>query len=129
MPTIIRSSSIIKAAGNPSGPDLDGNPKIIEELIGKVNSNTEVVSIAKMKSPGGWIELGQTPEFDEYTIVLNGTLQVETKEGTVDIRAGEAVIANKGEWIRYSSPLPGGAEYIAVCLPAFSPEIVHRDKD
>jgi len=129
MPTIIRSSSIIKSAGNPSWPGLDGNPKIIEELIGKVNSNTEVVSIAKMKSPGGWIELGQTPEFDEYTIVLNGTLQVETKEGTVDIRAGEAVIANKGEWIRYSSPLPGGAEYIAVCLPAFSPEIVHRDKD
>ena len=129
MPTIIRSSSIIKAAGNPSWPGIDGNPKIIEELIGKVNSNTEVVSIAKMKSPGGWIELGQTPEFDKYTIVLNGTLQVETKEGTVDIRAGEAVIANKGEWIRYSSPLPEGAEYIAVCLPAFSPEIVHRDKD
>lgn len=129
MPTIIRSSSIIKAAGNPSGPDLDGKPKVIEELIGRVNSKTEDISIAKMKSPAGWAEPGQIPEFDEYTIVLKGTLRVESKGETIDVKQGEAIIAHKGEWVRYSSPLPEGAEYIAICLPAFSPEIVHRNKD
>lgn len=121
MPTIIRSPSIIKPAGS--------KPKIIKEFIGRVNSNTEVISIAQMKSPDGWVEPGQTPEFDEYTIVLKGTLRVESKEGTIDVNQGEAIIAHKGEWVRYSSPLPEGAEYIAVCLPAFSPEIVNRDKD
>jgi len=121
MPTVIRSSSIIKAVGN--------KPKVIEEFIGRLNSKTEVVSIAKMKSPAGWIEPGQTPEFDEYTIVLKGTLQVVSKGKTIDVKQGEAIIAHKGEWVRYSSPLPEGAEYIAVCLPSFSPEIVHRDKD
>ncbi len=119
MPTIIRSSSIIKSAGN--------KPKIIEEFIGRVNSKTDGVSIARMKSPAGWVEPGQTPEFDEYTIVLNGVLRIETKEKKFDIKQGEAIIVHKGEWIRYSSPLPEGAEYIAVCLPAFSPEIVNRD--
>ena len=119
MPTIIRSSSIIKSAGN--------KPKIIEEFIGRVNSKTDGVSIARMKSPAGWVEPGQTPEFDEYTIVLNGVLRIETKEKKFDIKQGEAIIVHKGEWIRYSSPLPECAEYIAVCLPAFSPEIVNRD--
>ncbi|MCH7962764.1 MAG: cupin [Bacteroidetes bacterium] len=129
MVTFIKSPSIIEAAGNPSGPDLDGKPKVIEEFIGRVNSKTEVVSIAKMKSPAGWIEPGQTPVFDEYTIVLKGTLRVESKGKTTDVKQGEAIIAHKGEWVRYSSPLPEGAEYIAVCLPAFSPEIVHRNKE
>ncbi|MCH8033139.1 MAG: cupin [Bacteroidetes bacterium] len=129
MVTFIKSPSIIEAAGNPSGPDLDGKPKVIEEFIGRVNSKTEVVSIAKMKSPAGWIEPGQTPVFDEYTIVLKGTLRIESKGKTTDVKQGEAIIAHKGEWVRYSSPLPEGAEYIAVCLPAFSPEIVHRNKE
>ena len=120
MTTFIKSPSIIEAAGN--------KPKIIEEFIGRVNSKTEVVSIAKMKSLGGWIEPGQTPEFDEYTIVLKGTLRVETKGETIDVKQGEAIIVHKGEWVRYSSPLSEGAEYIAVCIPAFSPEIVHRQE-
>ncbi len=118
MPTFIKSPSIIKAAGN--------KPKVIEEFIGRVNSHTEGVSIARMKSPAGWIEPGQTPEFDEYTIVLKGMLRAETKNDSFDIKAGEAIIVSKGEWIKYSSPDIEGAEYIAVCLPAFSPEIVHR---
>jgi mannose-6-phosphate isomerase-like protein (cupin superfamily) len=120
MPTLIKSPAIIKAAGN--------KPKIIEEFIGKVNSKSGELSIAKMKSPGGWEEPGQTPEFDEYTIVLKGLLRVETKSGSIDVKAGEAIITHKGEWIRYSTPNPEGAEYIAVCLPAFSPETVHRDE-
>ncbi len=120
MVTFINSPSIIEAAGN--------KPKIIEEFIGRVNSKTEVVSIAKMKSPGGWIEPGQTPEFDEYTIVLKGTLRVESKGKTIDVKQGEAIIVHKGEWVKYGSPLPEGAEYIAVCIPAFSPEIVHRQE-
>ena len=119
MPTFINSPSIIKAAGN--------KPKVIEEFIGRVNSDTEGVSIARMKSPSGWVEPGQIPEFDEYTIVLKGTLRVETKNESFDIKEGEAIITHKGEWVRYSSPLPDGAEYIAVCLPAFSPDAVHRD--
>ena len=120
MPTIIKNPTKIEAAGN--------KPKIIEEFIGRVNSSTEQISVAKMKSPQGWLEPGQTPEFDEYTIVLKGLLRVETKEKTFDIKAGEAIITHKGEWIRYSSPEPGGAEYIAICYPAFSPDTVHRDE-
>ncbi len=115
----ITKPSVITAAGN--------KPKRIEEFIGRVNSGTSAVSIARMKSPEGWIEPGQTPAFDEYTVVLAGTLRVETKTAVYDVRAGEAIIAAKGEWIRYSTPAPGGAEYIAVCLPAFSPDSVHRD--
>ena len=115
------SPAIVKAAGN--------KPKIIEEFIGRVNSSTESVSIARMKSPGGWIEPGQTPKFDEYTIVLRGTLHVVTKTKTIDVTAGQAIIVTKEEWVQYSSPKADGAEYIAVCLPAFSPDIVNRDID
>jgi ethanolamine utilization protein EutQ (cupin superfamily) len=119
MVRLIKSPSVIKSAGN--------MPKIIEEFIGKVNSGNNDVSIARMKSPGGWIEPGQTPEFDEYTLVLKGTLHVKTKNKTIVVAAGRAVIINKGEWVQYSSPEADGAEYIAVCLPAFSPDSVHRD--
>ncbi len=100
---------------------------MIEEFFGKVNSGTAEVSIAKMCSPEGWKEPGQTPEFDEYTVVIAGTLCVETKDGKVEVKAGQAIIAPKGEWVRYSTPDDSGAEYMAVCLPAFSPETVHRD--
>lgn len=120
MPTLINSPTIIKAAGN--------KLKIIEEFIGRVNSKSEQLSIAKMTSPAGWEEPGQTPDFDEYTIVLKGLLKVETQTGHIDVEAGQAIITHKGEWIRYSTPNPEGAEYIAVCLPAFSPETVHREK-
>jgi mannose-6-phosphate isomerase-like protein (cupin superfamily) len=120
MVTKIQSPTLIKSEGN--------KPKVIEEYIGQVNSGTAQVSVAKMRSPGGWLEPGQTPEFDEYTLVIAGTLRVDTREGSVDINAGEAVIAPKGEWVRYSSPTEEGAEYIAVCLPAFNPENVHRDE-
>jgi mannose-6-phosphate isomerase-like protein (cupin superfamily) len=116
----IDKPTIIEAAGN--------KPKVIEEYIGCVNSQTSDVSIARMKSPAGWEEPGQTPEFDEYTVVLQGLLRVKTKEKELDIRSGEAVIVNKKEWVRYSSPGEGGAEYISVCLPAFSPDTVHRDE-
>jgi mannose-6-phosphate isomerase-like protein (cupin superfamily) len=109
----------VAAAGN--------KPKIIQEFIGRVNSKSEDVSIAHMKSPPGWVEPGQTPQFDEYTIVLAGALRIEHKDGALEVRAGQAVITHKGEWVRYSTPGPDGAEYIAVCLPAFSPETVHRD--
>jgi mannose-6-phosphate isomerase-like protein (cupin superfamily) len=115
----IARPSIVRAAGN--------KPKIIEEFIGRVNSRTDPVSVARMKSPSGWVEPGQTPEFDEYTVVLRGMLRVTTREGTIDVRAGEAVIANRGEWVQYSTPTAEGAEYIAVCVPAFSPASVHRD--
>ncbi|MCP5049200.1 MAG: cupin [bacterium] len=118
MSTKINQPTIIKAAGN--------KPKRIEEFIGHVNSGTGDVSVAKMTSPSGWVEPGQTPEFDEYTVVLKGTLKVESKNGVKEISAGEAVIAHKGEWVRYSTPGPEGAEYIAVCLPAFTPDTVHR---
>ena len=117
MPTFIPAPKIIQAAGN--------KPKVIEEFIGRVNSKTEALSIARMTSPAGWVEPGQTPEFDEYTVVLSGMLRVETKDGAIDVHAGQAVITPAGEWIRYSTP--DGAEYIAVCLPAFSPDTVHRD--
>ncbi|GAK53020.1 hypothetical protein U14_04279 [Candidatus Moduliflexus flocculans] len=120
MPTLIQQPSIIEAAGN--------TPKIIEEFIGRVNSNTDALSIARMTSPSGWIEPGQQPEFDEYTIVLKGMLRVTTRDGAVDVAAGQAVIAHRGEWVQYSTPGTEGAEYIAVCLPAFSPQLVHRDE-
>jgi mannose-6-phosphate isomerase-like protein (cupin superfamily) len=119
MPKLIQKPSRIEAAGN--------KPKIIEEFIGRVNSATEDVSIARMQSPGGWVEPGQTPEFDEYTVVLSGMLRVKHKGGVVDVMAGQAIITKAGEWVQYSSPNPEGAQYIAVCLPAFSPQTVHRD--
>ncbi len=119
MPTLIASPTVIKAAGN--------KPKLIEEFVGRVNSRTEAVSIARMTSPAGWVEPGQTPEFDEFTVVLRGLLRVASMSGTLDVRAGQAVIAPRGEWVQYSTPEPDGAEYIAVCSPAFSPETVHRD--
>ena len=120
MAVLIGKPSIIEAAGN--------KVKIIEEYIGRVNTKTESVSIARMKSPAGWEEPGQTPEFDEYTVVLKGRLHVKTEKGTHLVAAGQAVIVPAGEWVRYSSPDEGGAEYVAVCLPAFSPGIVHRDQ-
>ncbi len=118
---LIESPVIVEAAGT--------GPKKIEEFIGHVGSATASVSVARMQSPAGWIEPGQTPEFDEYSIVLNGTLHVETREGAWDVHAGQACIADRGAWVRYSTPAPGGAEYMAVCVPAFSPQAVHRDRD
>jgi ethanolamine utilization protein EutQ (cupin superfamily) len=119
MPTLISQPTRITAAGN--------KPKLIDEYIGRVNSKTSATSVAHMRSPQGWEEPGQSPEFDEFTIVLKGTLRVEHESGTLDVNAGQAVIAHRGEWIKYSTPQDGGAEYIAVCLPAFSMETVHRD--
>ena len=119
MAKLVSAPSTIKAAGN--------KPKIIEEFIGRVNTRTESTSIARMQSPAGWEEPGQKPEFDEFTVVLKGMLRVKTTTGTLDVRAGQAVIVEGGEWVQYSSPEEGGAEYIAVCLPAFSPDTVHRD--
>src|SRR5664279_4200123 len=119
MATNIEKPTVIEAAGQP--------PKLIEEFVGRVNSGTTAVSIARMKSPGGWSEPGQTPAFDEYTVVLKGVLNVATKSGDLRVCAGQAIIVKKGEWVRYSTPDPEGAEYIAVCNPAFSPDIVHRD--
>ena len=119
MPTHIKSPTVIQAAGN--------KPKLIEEFVGRVNSQTAAVSIARMRSPGGWVEPGQTPQFAEYTVVLSGVLRVNTKGGTFDVAAGEAIVTEPGEWVQYSTPGPEGAEYIAVCLPAFSPDTVHRD--
>ena len=115
----ITEPTIIAAAGN--------KPKVIEEYVGRVNSGDSSTSIARMKSPSGWVEPGQTPEFDEYTIVLRGMLRVTTHGGAIDVHAGQAVITAKGEWVQYSTPGDEGAEYIAVCLPAFSMEAVHRD--
>ena len=115
----IKKPTIIQSAGN--------QPKIIEEFIGCVNSQTNELSIARMQSPAGWKEPGQKPEFNEYTVVLKGLLRVRTDDKTIDIHAGEAVIIPAGKWVQYSTPASEGAEYIAVCLPAFSPEIVHRD--
>lgn len=118
MPTLIASPTRITAAGN--------KPKTIEEFIGRVNNGESRLSIARMQSPGGWSEPGQTPEFDEFTVVLKGMLRVTHREGVLDVLAGQAVIARAGEWVQYGTPHPEGAEYIAVCLPAFSPETVHR---
>ncbi|ABF43344.1 hypothetical protein Acid345_4344 [Candidatus Koribacter versatilis Ellin345] len=120
MPTLIAQPTRITAAGN--------KPKLIDEYIGRVNSQTSAASVAHMRSPEAWQEPGQTPDFDEFTIVLKGLIRVEHKGGHTDVRAGQAIITHAGEWIRYSTPEPGGAEYIAVCLPAFSPNTVHRDE-
>ena len=111
MPTVIERPTVIEAAGN--------LPKRIEEFVGRVNSRTPAVSVARMTSPSGWVEPGQTPEFDEYTVVLRGTLRVATREGAHDVHAGQAVITHAGEWVQYSTPGPEGAEYVAVCAPAF----------
>ncbi len=119
MARLIRSPTEIEASGN--------KPKLIAEFIGRVNSGTPELSVAMMRSPAGWEEPGQTPEFDEYTLVIAGTLRVETADETLDVTSGQAVIAPKGRWVRYSTPMEGGAEYVAVCVPAFSPDTVHRD--
>ncbi len=121
MPTHVVKPTIIQAAGN--------KPKVIEEYIGRVNSKTDALSVARMKSPSGWVEPGQAPEFDEYTVVLRGVLRVATRSGAFDVQAGQAVITRGGEWVQYSTPGPEGAEYVAVCLPAFSPQLVHRDPE
>jgi len=119
-PTLIERASRITAAGN--------KPKLIDEYVGRVNSGTTEASVAHMRSPGGWVEPGQTPDFDEYTVVLRGMLRVEFADGQVDVKAGQAVITHKGNWVRYSTPEPEGAEYVAICLPAFSMNAVHRDE-
>ena len=119
MLTVIPTPTVIESAGT--------KPKRIEEYVGRVNSDTGALSIAKMVSPAGWEEPGQTPEFDEYTLVLSGKLRLETVDGIQDVVAGQAVITPAGKWVRYSTPEEGGAEYVAICLPAFSPETVHRD--
>lgn len=115
----IERPTVVEAAGN--------LPKRIEEFVGRINTGTAAVSVARMRSPAGWEEPGQTPEFDEYTVVLAGMLRVAGADGVTDVRAGEAVIAPAGEWVRYSTPEAGGAEYVAVCVPAFAPDTVHRD--
>jgi mannose-6-phosphate isomerase-like protein (cupin superfamily) len=119
-PTLITKPTRIQAAGN--------KPKLIDEYVGRVNSGTSAVSVAHMHSPGGWQEPGQTPEFEEFTVVLKGLLHVEFLDGELNVREGQAVITHAGEWVRYSTPEPEGAEYIAVCYPAFSMETVHRDE-
>lgn len=119
MPTLISQPTLIQSAGT--------KPKTIEEFIGRVNTGNAAISVAHMRSPEGWDEPGQTPEFDEFTLVLRGTLRVQHRAGDIVVEAGQALVAHRGEWIRYSTPHPGGAEYIAICLPAFSPETVHRD--
>jgi quercetin dioxygenase-like cupin family protein len=121
MPTLIETPQIIPAAGAP--------PKRIEEYAGRVNSGHTNVSVARMISPAGWVEPGQRPGFEEITVVLKGVLRVEHEGGVLDVRAGQAIVAHPGEWVRYSSPEAGGAEYVAVCLPAFSMETVRRDGD
>lgn len=120
MPKLIERPTKIEAAGT--------KPKQIEEFAGRVNSGHATVSVARMVSPEGWLEPGQRPEFEEITVVLRGLLRVEHETGTLDVRAGQAVVTAPGEWVRYSTPEPGGAEYVAVCLPAFSPTTVHRDE-
>jgi mannose-6-phosphate isomerase-like protein (cupin superfamily) len=119
MPRLIQQPTVVAAAGN--------KPKQIQEFAGRVNSGHASVSVARMVSPEGWVEPGQRPEFEEITLVLRGMLRVEHEGGTTDVRAGQAIVTSPGEWIRYSSPEAGGAEYVAVCLPAFSPNTVHRD--
>jgi ethanolamine utilization protein EutQ len=120
LPILIKAPTRVAPVGT--------KPKLIEEYIGRVNSETSVASIAHMHSPSGWQEAGQTPEFDEFTVVLSGVLRVEHASGTLEVKAGQAVIAHRGEWVRYSTPGPEGAEYVAVCIPAFSPGTVHRDE-
>ncbi len=119
MPKLIESPARVETAGIP--------PKQIDEYVGRVNSRDDHVSVAHMRSPGGWIEPGQRPEFEEITLVLRGALQVEYEGGVMEVRAGQAVVVGRGEWVRYSTPDPAGAEYVAVCLPAFSLDADHRD--
>jgi hypothetical protein len=119
MPTLITGPTRVEAAGN--------KPKLIDEYVGRVNSGHGQVSVAHMRSPGGWTEPGQTPEFDEFTVVLRGLLRVRHRAGVVDVRAGQGVVVYRGEWVQYSTPDPEGAEYLAVCLPAFAMELAHRD--
>ena len=121
MPQLIESPSRVEAAGT--------KPKLIDEYAGRVSTGDERVSVAHMRSPSGWVEPGQRPDFDEYTLVLSGELHVEHEGGELDVRPGQAILVRGGEWVRYSTPGPDGAEYVAVCLPAFSPETVHRDGD
>jgi len=119
IPTLISAPTRVEAAGT--------RPKLIDEYVGRVNTGHGDISIAHMRSPGGWEEPGQTPEFDEYTLVLRGSLRVEHRDGVIDVAAGQAIFTPKGVWIRYSTPGEEGAEYVAICLPAFSPTTVHRD--
>ena len=119
MPELIDAPSRVQAAGT--------KPKLIDEFVGRVNTGESRVSVARMVSPEGWVEPGQRPEFDEWTVVVDGALHVEYEGGTLDVRAGQAVVVRAGEWVRYSTPEEGGAQYVAVCLPAFAPDIVHRD--
>jgi mannose-6-phosphate isomerase-like protein (cupin superfamily) len=120
VPTLISSPTRVEAAGN--------KPKLIDEYVGRLNSGHDAISVAHMRSPGGWVEPGQTPEFDEFTVVLAGRVRITSADGgTVDVAAGQAVVVPAGEWVRYSTPDPEGAEYVAVCLPAFAPDLVHRD--
>jgi mannose-6-phosphate isomerase-like protein (cupin superfamily) len=121
MPELIARPSRVRAAGT--------KPKVIEEYVGRVNTGEARLSVARMRSPQGWVEPGQRPEFDEWTLVLGGALHVEHEEGSFDVAAGQAVLVRAGEWVRYSSPHAEGAEYVAVCLPAFGPEVVHRDEE
>jgi mannose-6-phosphate isomerase-like protein (cupin superfamily) len=121
MPRLIPQPTVIDCVGT--------KPKQIQEFAGRVNSGHETTSVARMVSPEGWTEPGQTPEFEEITVVLKGMLRVEHQGGVLDVNAGQCVVTSPGEWVRYSTPEPGGAEYVAVCLPAFSPDIVHRDSD
>ena len=120
MPTLIPKPTRVEAAGN--------KLKLIDEYVGRVNTGETGVSLAHMRSPGGWVEPGQTPDFDEYTVVLKGLLRVAHRDGVLDVRAGQAVLVRRGEWVRYETPEPDGAEYVAVCLPAFALETVHRDR-
>ena len=117
MPTLIPAPTVIPVPGN----------KEVHEYIGRINTTAEQISVAHMRSPSGWSEPGQTPEFDEYTLVLRGSLRVEHGGGAIDVHGGQAILCHKGEWVRYSTPGPDGAEYVAICLPAFSPATVHRD--
>ena len=119
MPQLIESPSVVEAAGT--------KPKVIEEYVGLLNTGEARLSVARMRSPEGWLEPGQRPEFDEWTLVIDGTLNVEHEGGAFDVAAGQAVLVGAGEWVRYSSPQPGGAHYVAICLPAFSPDTVNRD--
>ena len=121
MPELITGPTRVEAAGN--------KPKLIDEFIGRVNSRESSLSVARMRSPGGWVEPGQTPDFDEYTVVLGGLLRVEHRGGLIDVQAGQAVVVRRGEWVRYSTPEPEGAEYIAVCAPAFTLDGAHRDPE
>ena len=121
MPRLIEQPARIVAAGN--------KPKLIEEFVGRVNSQHDELSVAKMKSPGGWVEPGQRPKFLEVSIVLAGMLRVEHEGGVLDVNAGQALVCEPGEWVRYSTPGADGAEYVAICLPAFAPDTVHRDDD